>query len=65
MKRRNTVKDEILTVQEAAELLKISVSTCYDWIHIEGFPCIKIKNCCRIPRAQLMEWVAERARGGD
>lgn len=57
-------QDEILTVKEAAELLKISVNTCYEWIHIEGFPCLKVKHRCRIPRGLLLEWVDEQARKG-
>lgn len=54
--------DEILTVPEAAKLLKISETTCYNWIHIEGFPCVKIGNCRRIPRTLLLEWVNEQAK---
>lgn len=54
--------DEILTVPEMAKLLKISTDTAYEWIHIEGFPCMKIGKCRRIPRALLMEWVREQAR---
>ena len=56
--------DEILTVKETAELLKISAKTCYDWTHIEGFPCVKIGNCRRIPRALLLEWMERQAREG-
>lgn len=54
--------DEILTVQEAAKLLKISVSKCYEWIHIEGFPCVKVGNIRRIPRALLLEWMNRQAQ---
>ncbi len=58
--------DEILTVPEAAKLLKISEKTCYDWIHIDGFPCVKIGKCRRIPRALLLEWVeAQAGKRGD
>ncbi len=57
--------DEVLTVEEAAELLKISVKTCYDWIHIDGFPCVKIGRNRRIPRALLLDWVNEQARKPD
>ena len=56
--------DEILTVQEAAQLLKISVNTCYEWIHIDGFPCVKVGNCRRIPRSLLLEWMNDQARNG-
>ena len=54
--------DEILTVPEAAKLLKISVRTAYDWIHVDGFPCVKVGNCRRIPRGLLMDWVNDQAK---
>lgn len=53
--------DEILTVPEAAKLLKISENTAYNWTHIEGFPAVRIGNCIRIPRALLLEWMEDRA----
>lgn len=56
--------DEILTVREAAALLKISEKTCYDWIHIDGFPCVKIGNCRRIPRGLLLDWMERQAVQG-
>lgn len=52
-----------MTVKEAAVLLKISENTCYNWIHIEGFPCVKIGSIHRIPRSLLLEWVNARAQG--
>ena len=46
--------------------MKISTKTCYDWTHIEGFPCVKIGNCSRIPRAMLLEWMERQAgKRGD
>lgn len=51
----------ILTVQEAAEILDISVATCYEWTHIDGFPLVKIGNCSRMHREQLMEWFKNQA----
>lgn len=58
------MNDEILTVEEAAKILKISLKTAYDWTHIEGFPVVKIGRCRRIPRSLLMEWVRAQAKGG-
>jgi len=56
-----TVPDEILTVPEAAELLKVCDRTVYTWTHMEGFPAMKLGNTIRIPRALLLDWVARRA----
>lgn len=56
--------DDILTVPEAAKLMKISTKTCYDWTHIEGFPCVKIGNVIRISRTLLLEWFDKQAMKG-
>lgn len=58
------MNDEILTVEEAAKILKISPKTAYDWTQIDGFPVVKIGRCRRIPRSLLMEWVKAQAKGG-
>lgn len=55
----------ILTVKEAAELLKVSDKTMYDWVHIKGFPALKIGNCIRIPYGLLMDWVATQAQNKE
>lgn len=55
------MNDEILTVKEAAQLLKISDKTAYDWIHIAGFPKLKVGNCIRIHKGQLLDWVKSQA----
>lgn len=52
---------EILTVPEMAELLKISRTTAYEWVHIAGFPALRVGNCIRVPRGLLMDWVASQA----
>ena len=57
-----TERDEIFTVREAAQVLKISVAKCYEWTHIEGFPCVKVGNIRRIPRALLLDWMNGQAQ---
>jgi len=57
-----TGNDEILTVKEMAELLKISMKTAYDWVHIDGFPCLKVGNTICIHRGQLIDWVKSHAK---
>lgn len=54
--------EEILTVQDAAKLLKISKDTAYTWTHIKGFPKVKVGKTIRIPRSMLLDWVREQAR---
>ena len=59
------MQDDILTAREAAKLLKISEKTLYNWVHIEGFPKLKVGNCIRIPRGLLMDWVNAQATKGE
>lgn len=53
--------DAILTVPEAAKLLKVSDKTVYTWTHIEGFPAVKIGSITRIPYDLLMDWMNAQA----
>ena len=53
--------DEILTVPEAAKLLKVCDKTVYTWTHMEGFPALKLGNTTRIPYDLLMDWVNAQA----
>lgn len=52
----------ILTVKEAAELLKVSDKTLYTWVHRADFPAIRLGNCIRIPYGLLMDWVNTQAQ---
>ncbi len=53
--------DEILTVPEAAKLLKVCDKTVYTWTHRADFPAVRIGNITRIPYNLLMAWVEARA----
>ena len=53
--------DEILTVPEAAKLLKVCDETVYTWTHRADFPAMKIGNTIRIPHIQLMDWINTQA----
>lgn len=53
--------DAILTVPEAAKLLKVCDKTVYTWTHMKGFPALKIGNTTRIPYGLFMAWVEAQA----
>jgi len=55
------MRGEIFTAKEAAEFFGISLKTMYDWVHIEGFPALKIGNIIRIPKDLLIDWVEAQA----
>lgn len=54
--------DTILTVPEAAKLLKVCSKTVYTWAHRADFPAVKIGNTTRIPYSLLMAWVETQAQ---
>lgn len=54
--------DAILTVPEAAKLMKVCSKTMYEWTHMEGFPVLHIGNTKRIPYGLLMDWANAQAQ---
>lgn len=53
----NENENELLTVSEMANLLKISRSKAYELIKDTTFPIIKIGKCVRIDKTQLFNWL--------
>ncbi len=51
----------ILTVQEAAELLRISRNLAYDLVAQGSLPHIRLGRVIRIPRHGLEVWLAREA----
>ena len=50
---------QLLTLQEAMDLLQISRSTINRWRRDKGLPCIKIGKEVFVDRAQLIAWVKQ------
>ena len=46
-----------LSVAEAAALISVSTKTMYEWVHIDGFPAVKIGGKIIIYYDGLKEWV--------
>ena len=53
--------DAILTVPEAAKLLKVCDKTLYTCSRLPEQPAVKIGNTTRIPYDLLMDWVNTQA----
>lgn len=49
--------ENIITVQEMANILKISRSKAYEIIREETCPIIKIGKCIRINKKEFFEWL--------
>ena len=63
---------EMLRVEEAAAVLRISRSTAYDGVAVfqrtggaAGLPSIRIGRCVRVPKAALLAWIDEQLGGSD
>jgi excisionase family DNA binding protein len=47
----------LMTIQEAAEFLAISVSTLYGWVHQRKIPFVKVGRALRFERPALDRFV--------
>lgn len=52
--------NEIMTVQEVAEYLRVSERTVYDWAQKGEIPAGKLGNVWRFSRPEVQAWVARR-----
>lgn len=52
----------LLTVEEAARLLRIGRNTCYELIRQQRIPHVRLGRLIRVPRTGLEEWIAREAR---
>jgi excisionase family DNA binding protein len=52
-------KPRLLTVEEAAKILKMGKSTVYELTHRINFPVIRDGRKVRIPYAALMNWIEQ------
>lgn len=52
---------DLLTVPEAAQLLRISRNLAYELVAQHQLPCVRLGRTIRIPRDSLERWIRERA----
>ncbi len=58
--QRNTQNEEILTVNEAAEYLKVAKPTLYRYIQNNQIPYFKIGTTFRFDKNYLRKWIVEQ-----
>jgi len=51
----------LLTVQEVAEMLKISVSTLYRWVHKREIPFVKLGGKLRFNEDEIKTFVLQNS----
>ena len=54
------LKDEFLTTEELATLLKIPKLTVYKWVSQRKIPYVKVGKHLRFKRSEIEEWLKER-----
>ena len=52
------VQPSLLTVDEAAQVLRIGRNTCYELIRQGQIPSIRLGRLIRVPRFSLESWLA-------
>lgn len=58
------MSDEILTLREVAEYLKIGERTVYRLVQGGGLPGFKVGGAWRFQKALLDQWIAEKSSAG-
>lgn len=53
----------MLSVPEAAAVLRISRAGMYELVHADGFPSLKLGSRIVIPRDQFADWIQEHTGG--
>lgn len=61
VRRACVTNDEILTIKEAAALLKLTEKTVYSMAQRGEIPAFKIRGQWRIRRLDYDDWIAEQA----
>ena len=56
---------ELLTLKEEAQRLKVPLSWMYSRTRIKGgdFPVIRVGKYCRVNHKAVMDWIAKQAQG--
>jgi excisionase family DNA binding protein len=55
----------LITVKEAADLLKVKPQWVYRMMRSDGLPCIRLGRQVRIDEDSLEKWLAERRSDAD
>lgn len=60
--KSDPIKDELLTISAAAEMLSVSVPTVYGYVHQRVIPCMKRRGRLYFSRSGLLAWIQSGKR---
>jgi excisionase family DNA binding protein len=52
----------LLSIPEAAAVLRLSRTKVYQLIDVEGLPIVRFGRAVRVPRASLQQWIEQRMK---
>ena len=61
----NNHLEQIMTLQEVSEYLKIKERTIYDWVTRGKIPAFKLGNAWRFRRSELEDWIDKQRNVGN
>jgi excisionase family DNA binding protein len=59
-KKEVMVQPLLLSIPEAATVLRLSRTKVYQLIDVEGLPIVRFGRAVRVPRASLQRWIEQR-----
>jgi excisionase family DNA binding protein len=65
LQERSVPDDELLRMRAVAPILGCSLAQTYRLANDGLIPALRIRGMVRVPRAQLMAWIAENSTGGS
>lgn len=64
MEQFNDIHENLLSVIEAAEILRISKTKAYTMIHDNELPHVKMGGRIVVPEKAIYKWIRKRTIGG-
>lgn len=58
------MSDEILTIKEVAEFLKVNERTVYRLAAAKKIPAFKVGNAWRFKKVEIDQWISEQSSQG-
>lgn len=63
--KNQTLFENLWTVTDTAEFLKVREKTIYDWVHKKQVPFIKVNRLLRFKPSEIAKWLQTGGHYGD